>query len=393
MAIRVRDVLRVLDEIAPPSLALPGDSIGLQVGSPELEVERLMVALDADPRTVAKAIYRNCQLLITHHPLLYRPLSKVAYDEPVGSAVQQLCSARMAHIAVHTNWDCVPGGINDALAVQVGLEEVRPFGSGAEVQQFKLVTFVPPAYLDAVLDRMSAEGAGEIGLYRRCAFYHPGMGTYEPQPGAKPYQGAVGQRAHADEMRLEVLVPAHRLHAVIQAMLEAHPYEEVAYDVYPLQTPQRYPLMRVGRLPRPMRTDELRDYLAERLGNPHVRFYGKPGAIVRTLAVVGGSGGDYLSEARDAHADALLTGEVRHHHTWEAWARDIVLFEGGHRETELPGTRALAQRLSERLPAQQVEVLFESFDRSDGSDPPDESDRSDESDPSDSSNPERGEQR
>ncbi|MEN3000400.1 MAG: Nif3-like dinuclear metal center hexameric protein [Armatimonadota bacterium] len=359
MAIRVQDVLRVLEQIAPSAFALPGDPVGLQIGSPELEVERIFVALDADPRTVTKAIYHNCQLLITHHPLIYRPLSKIDFDDPVGSAVQQLCAKQMAYIAVHTNWDCASGGINDALAEQVGLEEVRPFGSGAQVPQFKVVTFVPPAHLDAVLDRMAAEGAGEIGLYRRCAFYHPGTGTYEPQPGATPYQGTVGRREHADEMRLEVLVPAHRLQAVIRAMLQTHPYEEVAYDVYPLHTPQVYPLGRVGRLPRPMRADALRDYLAERLGNPHVRLYGKPGAIVRTLAVIGGSGSEYLREACAAHVDALLTGEVRHHHTWEAWARDLVLFEGGHRETELPGVRALAQRLREQLPSQQVEVLWE----------------------------------
>ncbi len=216
MAIQVRDVLRVIEQMAPPALALPGDPIGLQIGSPELQVERLMVALDADPRTVTKALYHNCQLLVTHHPLLYRPLNRVHYDEPVGSAVQQLCAARMAYIAVHTNWDCAPGGINDALAEQIGLEEVRPAGSGAQVPMFKLVTFVPPEHLDAVLDRMASEGAGEIGLYRRCAFYHPGTGTYEPQPGSHPYQGMVGRREHAAEMRLEVLVPEHRLQAVIQ---------------------------------------------------------------------------------------------------------------------------------------------------------------------------------
>jgi dinuclear metal center YbgI/SA1388 family protein len=359
MAVQVRDILGVLEELAPSAWALPGDPVGLQVGSPDLEVERIFVALDAEPRTVTKASYYQCQLLITHHPLIYRPLSKVDYSEPVGRALQQLCAGRMAHIAVHTNWDCAPGGINDALAAQVGLEEVRPFGSGAQEMAYKLITFVPPEYLDAVLDRMAAAGAGEIGLYRRCAFYHPGTGTYEPQPGANPFQGAVGRREHVDEMRLEVRVPAHRLSAVVKAMLQAHPYEEVAYDVYPLHPPQVYSLGRVGRLPRPMRVTELRDYLAERLGNPHVRLYGKPGAIIHTLAVIGGSGGDYLQEARAAHADALLTGEVRHHHTWHAWAHDIVLFEGGHRETELPGVRALAERLRERLPSQQVEVLCE----------------------------------
>ncbi|MFQ3611030.1 MAG: Nif3-like dinuclear metal center hexameric protein, partial [Fimbriimonadales bacterium] len=305
-----------------------------------------------------QAVYRQCQLLVTHHPLIFHPLRRVAFDDPVGKAVQMLCEAKIAHIAVHTNWDVAPGGINDTLAQLLGLEEVRPFGQGAKVPQFKLVVFVPTEHLDAVLDAMANEGAGVIGLYRRCAFYHPGMGTYEPMEGANPYQGQVGKREHAEEMRLEVLVPGERLNKVVSAMLRTHPYEEVAYDLYPLHEPAHHPLGRVGRLPKPMRADELRTYLAERLENPYVRLHGKPGAIIRTLAVVGGSGSDYLAEAQRAHADALLTGEVRHHHTWEAWARDMVLLEGGHDATELPGTRALADRLRAVLEPRGVEVLM-----------------------------------
>lgn len=357
MSLTVRHLFETLNRIAPPEWAFPNDPIGLQVGSLDQSVERILVALDPDPRTVLQARYRQCQLLITHHPLIYHPLRKVLFNDPVGQAVQMLCASEIAHIAVHTNWDVAPGGVNDALAQVVGLNEVRPFGQGTEVAQYKVVVFVPTGHLDPVLDAMADTGAGVIGLYRRCAFYHPGTGTYEPMEGANPYQGVVGQREHAEEMRLEVLVPAHHLQAVLQAMLKVHPYEEVAYDVYPLHTPQVYPLGRVGTLPRPMRADELRDYLAERLGNPHVRLYGKPGAIIRSLAVIGGSGGDYLAQAKSAHAEALLTGEVRHHHTWEAWARDIVLFEGGHAETEQPGVVALAQRLQAELPPDSVEIL------------------------------------
>ncbi len=357
MSLTVRQIVSALNRIAPPEWALPNDPIGLQVGSLDQPVERILVALDPDPRTVHQARYRECQLLITHHPLLYHPLRRIAFDDPIGQAVQALCEAKIAHIAVHTNWDTAPGGVNDALAHAVGLSEVRPFGKGAEVAQYKVVVFVPTDYLDPVLDAMADAGAGIIGLYRRCAFYHHGTGTYEPMEGANPFQGQVGKREHAEEMRLEVLVPAHHLDAVIEAMVRTHPYEEVAYDVYPLHTPQVYALGRVGVLPRPMRAEELRDYLTERLNNPYVRLYGKPGAVIRSLAVVGGSGGDYLAQAKSAHAEALLTGEVRHHHTWEAWARDIVLFEGGHAETEQPGVVALAQRLQEALPPNSVEIL------------------------------------
>ncbi|GIV11710.1 MAG: GTP cyclohydrolase 1 type 2 [Fimbriimonadales bacterium] len=358
MAATVREVLGYLNELAPPQWAFPNDPIGLQIGDPHQQIERVLVALDPDPRTVANARYRECQLLVTHHPLIFRPLSQIRFTDPVGMVVHALCEAKIALIAVHTNWDVAPGGINDTLAELVGLSEVRPFGEGPERQAYKIAVFTPVAHTDAVIDAMASAGAGVIGLYRRCAFYAPGTGTYEPIEGANPYLGQVGKREHATEVRIEMLVPAERLNPVVQAMLKAHPYEEVAYDLYPLQSQGQHALGRVGVLPKPMLANELREYLAEKLSNPYVRVYGKPSQPIRTLAVVGGSGGDYLPDAQRAHADALLTGEVRHHHTWEAWARDVVLFDGGHCETETPGVQRLAERLQQRLQPHGVEVFF-----------------------------------
>ncbi|MCS7209156.1 MAG: Nif3-like dinuclear metal center hexameric protein [Fimbriimonadales bacterium] len=358
MAATVGEVLGFLNEIAPPQWALPNDPVGLQIGEPSQTVERVLVALDPDPRTAAQAQYRQCQLLVAHHPLIYRPLSHIRFDDPVGKAVQALCEAKIALIAVHTNWDVAPSGINDALAEVVGLTEVRPFGAGPKQQHYKVAVFTPTEHTDAVIDAMANAGAGVIGLYRRCAFYTAGTGTYEPMEGANPYLGQVGKREHAEETRIEMLVPAERLNAVIEAMVRAHPYEEVAYDVYPLHTRAEHSLGRIGRLPKPMLASELRDYLAEKLRNPYVRTYGKPSKLIRTLAVVGGSGGDYLPDAQRAYADALLTGEVRHHHTWEAWARDVVLLEGGHAETETPGMQRLTERLRAFLQPRGVEVFF-----------------------------------
>lgn len=352
----VRDILCYIEEIAPEAYALPGDPVGLQVGSPEIEVQKVAVALDADPKSVQMAVYRECELLIAHHSLIYHPLKTLRYGDPVSDAVRMLCSHQKALVAVHTNWDCAPSGINDALAARLGLMETRPFGMGASVAQYKLVTFLPKDELNPVLNAMANEGAGEIGLYRRCAFYHEGSGTYEPQPGAQPFAGEAGKRETVQEYRLEVLVPQNRLQTVIDAMIRTHPYEEVAYDVYPLQTPKIYPMGRVGRLPKPMNSLELRDYIAEKIENPYVRFHGKPHAAIHTLAVLGGAGSDEWRSAKQAHADAFLTGEVRHHHTWEAAAGDIVLLDGGHAETEMPGVQALADRLREFLTPRDVEV-------------------------------------
>jgi putative NIF3 family GTP cyclohydrolase 1 type 2 len=127
MAATVGEILNFLNEIAPPEWAFPNDPIGLQIGEPSQTVERVMVALDPDPRAVANAQYRQCQLLVTHHPLIYRPLSKIRSDDPVGMAVQGLCAAKIALIAVHTNWDVAPGGVNDTLAERLsGLRKCAP---------------------------------------------------------------------------------------------------------------------------------------------------------------------------------------------------------------------------------------------------------------------------
>ncbi|MCW5933704.1 MAG: Nif3-like dinuclear metal center hexameric protein [Fimbriimonadia bacterium] len=353
----ISQILHFLEQTAPRAFALPGDPIGLQVGAIDTQVSRIAVALDPDMRSAQAALNHECQLLMTHHPLIYRPLQSVVSIDPVGSVVHFLCQHQIAHIAAHTNWDCAPGGVNDALASALELTNTRPFGFGAEVPQFKLVTFVPLEHLDAVIDAMAMVGAGEIGLYRRCAFYHEGYGTYEPQSGAEPFMGTIGERETATEARLEMVVSGHQLEEARAALLATHPYEEVAYDVYPLQDAKCYSMGRVGLLPYPMDAEALRDYIAERLGSPYTRFYGDPERVVQSLAVLGGSGGDYLRQAKAAQADAYLTGEVRHHHTWEADAWDIALYDAGHAETEMPGVRALAECLRENFAPAGITVI------------------------------------
>jgi putative NIF3 family GTP cyclohydrolase 1 type 2 len=196
MAATVGEILNYLNEIAPPVWAFPNDPIGLQIGEPSQKVERVLVALDPDPRTVVNAQYRQCQLLVTHHPLIFRPLSKIRFDDPVGMSVQGLCAAKIALIAVHTNWDVAPGGVNDTLAEVVGLTEVRPFGEGPAQKLYKLAVFTPTEHVDAVIDAMANAGAGVIGLYRRCAFYTAGHGHLRADGGREPLSWA-GRQARA----------------------------------------------------------------------------------------------------------------------------------------------------------------------------------------------------
>lgn len=349
-------VAKIVDRIAPPQLALPNDPIGWQLGDPASFVEKVAVALDASPKSVAAAAYHGAQMLVTHHPLIYRPLASVRFDDPVGSAVRTLCEKGISVYSAHTNWDVAEGGVNDALAEALELQDLRPLGSEIRMRQYKIVTFVPVPQTDAVIDAMAREGAGTIGNYRRCAFVHEGQGTFEPMEGAEPTIGKVGKHEVVKEHRIEMVADDGQLGPVLKALAAAHPYEEPAFDVYPIESNHSSGIGRVGRLPRPMSLTEFTQYASEKLSYPSVRQWGAPHQIVRSVAVVGGSGGDYLAVAKGVGADALLTGEVRHHHTWQAATYGIALVDAGHEQTEMPGVRTLALALESELAPRKVAV-------------------------------------
>jgi dinuclear metal center YbgI/SA1388 family protein len=345
----VADMVAAMERIAPRELALAGDPGGLQVGDPNAQVERAVVALDASPGCVRFAQEKASQLIISHHPILFRPLSALVEGGYPSASILLAARYGISLFSAHTNWDAAPGGINDTLADILDLKNVQDFGNSLDVNRYKLVTFLPAEHADPVLDALRAAGCGRIGLYDRCAFLSEGVGTYEPQEGANPFIGAVGKRETAPEVRIEMLVPASRKTAAIRALLDAHPYDEPAFDLYPLE-PEKRGLGRVGDLTSPRSAQELAAWVEDRLLTC-VRLYGRAESQIRRLAVVGGSGGDMWEEARRSGCDALLTGEVRHHHAVEASAAGFVLLEAGHYATEQPGVRRLAERLRQDLPA------------------------------------------
>lgn len=350
----VADVANALHEIAPRELALPGDPGGLQVGGATVPVKRVLVTLDASPECVRNAQEIGSELILSHHPILFRPLGSLVEGGYPSTSVLMAVRAGISILSAHTNWDAAEGGINDTLAEMLGLGNIQSIAPNIEVSRFKLVTFLPAEHVDGVLDALSAAGCGRIGLYDRCAFLSEGMGTYEPQQGANPLIGSVGKREVVEEVRVEMLVPGSRKAAAIRALLEAHPYDEPAFDLYPLD-PEPFGLGRRGELPISVSVGELAATVEQKLST-QVRAYGPAGARIQSVAVVGGSGGDVWSEAMRAGCQALITGEVRHHQAVEAAASGFVILEAGHYATEQPGMRRLAERMKEALP--EVEFLI-----------------------------------
>ncbi|HET6644886.1 MAG TPA: Nif3-like dinuclear metal center hexameric protein [Fimbriimonadales bacterium] len=359
----IADLLHALEQIAPVRLAMEGDPIGLHVGRKSDSFERCLVALDSTPSAIALAVNIGANAIVSHHPAIFTPLKEISGDAVQTQIVRGAIESRIALISAHTNWDTAPGGVNDTLAEIIGLVNVRPFGGDIPAVEYKVAIFCPQDAADAIIDAASSAGAGVIGNYRRCAFYSRGTGTFEPVDEAQPTIGNVGERQTIPETRIEMRVSADKWAQVNAAVRAAHPYEEPAVDVWQ-SISEPFSLPRIGSLPNSMNFHEFARHVDAALGS-RSRAFGMANRKISSVAVVGGSGGRYWTVARKAGADALITGEVRHHEGVEAASTGFCVLESGHYHTEMPGVRALQARLAAAIPGAEFSV-FEPDAGSDG---------------------------
>ncbi len=357
MTVLLADLLAVLERSYPARLAEPWDTgIGLTCGDPSAPISDVLLAVDVDATTVDEAIGCGAQLLLSHHPLLFRPVQSVAADTAKGALVHRLVRAGTAHIAVHTNADRARHGVNDALADTIGLTRVRPLVPALGEQLDTVVTFVPAADAGQVVAALAAAGAGRIGDYSDAAFTVDGTGQFRPGPDAHPVVGSVGVLERLPETRIEMVAPRRLRERVIAALRAAHPYEEPAFSVLEaaaLPGPDTG-LGRVGELPAPLSLRDFTVLVAARLPATAagVRAGGDPDRTVRTVAVCGGAGEGELGSATAAGADAYVTSDLRHHVAAEhlADAAAPALVEVAHWAGEWPWLRRAAAVIAGALP-------------------------------------------
>ena len=357
----VSEIMAVLDAIAPPHLCMDDDPRGLLIGDPNAEVKRLAVALDVTPVVIESAIASGAQMIIAHHPLIYRPLAKIRANEPhPGGVVLSCIKAGVAVACAHTNWDIAEGGVNDVLASLLQLQNIQPIQTTYREPLVKIAVFMPTEYRDRVFDAMANAGAGAYwqGNYDRCSYWTTGTGTFRPLAGATPFIGNIGTPELVAEDRLEMIAPESKWRGIVAAMTAAHPYEEVAYDVYPLaNTGAEFGLGRIGTLPEAITARELLATVKKVLRFDAVRMVGPGHRIVRKIAVGGGACAFLVPDAMRKGADALVTSDVRHHEYVDAESRGFLLLDAGHAQTETPGTQELAHRLRVALPTLPVDFF------------------------------------
>jgi len=350
---KVREVCAAIEEWAPPALAYEWDHLGLAVGRPDWEVAGVLAALTVTREVFEAARGAGANLIVSHHPLIWDPLKTLCEDDAHTALCVDLVRDRVACFAAHTNLDMAPGGVNDTLADLLGLVDLQPLQTAPQAGSVKLVTFVPEAHLPAVREAVCAAGAGVIGDYTHCTFSAPGTGTFVPGEAAKPFTGERGQLNEEPELRFETLVPRPRLGVVLAALMAAHPYEEPAYDIVPLDNRgEAVGLGLLGTLPETCTLGAFAERARNVLGLSHVRVVGDLEKPVRTVAVLGGSGGSHVA-AVPGKADVYLTGDIGYHDALAAQARGLALIDAGHNGTErciVPVLAGFLQKRFEGLP-------------------------------------------
>ncbi|MBI3004546.1 MAG: Nif3-like dinuclear metal center hexameric protein [Ignavibacteriales bacterium] len=343
---KVEHVAEIIESWAPRWIAWERDNVGLQVGDPGWKVSRILVALDVTKEIVAEAISRKADLIVSHHPLFFRPPSNITTANDVGWIVLSLAEKKIAVYAAHTNLDFTRDGVSFALAKKLGLSNIR-FLAPIEGLLSKIAVFVPKEHVDKVSEAMARAGAGIIGEYDHCSFRMSGTGTFRGSSKSNPFLGKPGHLETAEEIRLEMIAPRALVQSVVESMKQTHPYDEVAYDVYPLDNPGvDFGSGAIGELPKAQTLVSFLASVKKAIHAESLRVTGNTKLQVKKVAVCGGSGSDLLPAAQRAKADVFITADVRYH-TFHSVEGKLALVDAGHWETEHVILEPLAQRLRE----------------------------------------------
>ncbi|MCD5405331.1 MAG: Nif3-like dinuclear metal center hexameric protein [Desulfotomaculum sp.] len=357
MAVINLQVFEVVEQLAPLYMCAEWDNSGLQIGSASDKTDHILVALDVNEAVVKEAISLNAKLIISHHPILMKGIKSIDLENSTGALISMLIKNDITVYSAHTNLDSVRGGVSDLLADKLGLLNVGVLHKTGEQRYYKLVVFVPKGYQDTVRNAVCTAGAGWIGNYSDCTFQLEGLGTFCPKEGTKPFIGKQGQIERVNEVRLETIVPEDKLSLVVKKMIGAHPYEEVAYDMYPLKNAGcAYGFGRIGKLPRTFDFKEFIDFVKEKLNIPNIRAGGDMKKSINRVAVCGGSGSELWMEALKKGADVYLTGDIKYHVANDMLNQGLAFIDAGHFYTELPAVDLIFKHLKKWIEEENLEV-------------------------------------
>ena len=347
---RVRDLRNFLEKgFADCSRQYEWDNSGNQIIPSDREITKAAFALDPSEKTINKAIEEGCEVLITHHPLFFGSVKNISNDRPAGRKVIKAIQADLAVLSHHTSLDLADYSLNDHLANLIGGKITETAVTEGKEELVKFVVFVPVTHADQVREAMAKAGAGYIGNYSDVSFSAEGTGRFKPQAGANPFIGTQGELESVHEERIESIIEKNNVKRLTDAVIAAHPYEEVAYDIYPLENGKTYGLGRIACFDKPMPLTKFLDKVRYVLSADTLRvntsdFTGK----VTKYAVITGSGASLWKKCL-GRADVLVTGDMKHHEALDAHEAGLIIVDGGHFHTEKIFMSFLADKIAEKF--------------------------------------------
>lgn len=351
----IKEITGYLERLAPLSLQESYDNSGLIIGSQDTVVEKVLITLDVTEDVIDEAIKENCGMIIAHHPVIFKGLKKISGSNLTEKLVIQAIKYNIAIYAIHTNLDNIIGGVNSILAEKLGIKHAHilsPKKGGLN----KVICFCPTNNVEDVQTAIFNAGAGHIGNYDSCSFFGKGTGTFKALEGSTPYVGKANQLHKEEEYRIESIVPTHRLSAVIQAIIKAHPYEEPAYDIYTLNN--NNPTVGSGLIGEIDSSSSITDYLEfvkQQLGTKYIKHNTLINRPVKRVAICGGSGSFLIDAAARNKADLFITGDIKYHDFFEH-SGNMTIADAGHFETEQPVKELLYSLLKKKFPTFALQI-------------------------------------
>jgi dinuclear metal center YbgI/SA1388 family protein len=357
---KIKDVLKVLEAFAPLPLQEHYDHAGLQVGDGDRVATGALICLDVTEQTVHEAVETQCNLIIAHHPLIFKPVQSVTGRNYIERCIHLACKHDVAIYAAHTNLDNAAQGVNHKLAQILGLQNTKIL-SPLKEKLLKLVTFVPNGYADTLRNALFQAGAGHIGKYDLCSFYNQGSGTYRAGDDAKPFKGWIGVVYQADETRIETVLPVFLKNQVQQALIENHPYEEPVFDFYMLENEwNTVGTGVVGELQQEQDTLAFLQFVKEKLSVKCLRHSIVMKNKVKKIALCGGSGASLIPHAIADGADVFITGEAKYNDFHDV-ENKITLAVTGHYESEICTQQIFIELLSKKIPTFAAQIAQSNF--------------------------------
>jgi len=352
---KLKELVNYLESKVPPAFQESYDNAGMQVGDPESIVNSVLLSLDVTEEIIDEADAKGCRLIISHHPLIFQPLKSISGRTAVERIIHKAIHKNISIYSMHTNLDIIRGGVSYRMAEKLQLRNTKvliPLGN----KLLKLVVFVPVDHAEKVRDAIFNAGTGHIGNYDRCSYNIQGEGTFRAGPGSKPFAGEHGREHTEAEIRVETVLPEYLKGTVVKAMIDSHPYEEVAYDLYRIEnTIPGAGLGCIGELSRSITDADLIERLGKVFEAKGIRHTLITGRKIKQVAVMGGSGGAYIRKAISAGADVFVTADIKYHSFFEA-GNDIFLVDIGHYESEKPALEILDELITKKFP--KFAVLF-----------------------------------